>query len=72
MKADYWKREKQASYMEENSKLFMTHSQVNDISNDIQSLDSGSSNHMSGIRSMFKYIDETHKLKVRFGDNKQI
>ena len=57
---------------EENSKLFMTHSQVNDISNDIWFLDSGCSNYILGIRSMFRDIDETHKLKVRLGDNKQI
>ena len=57
---------------EENSKLFMTHSQVNDISNDIWFLDSGCSNHMSGIKSIFRDIDETHKLNVRLGDNKQI
>ena len=55
---------------EENSKLFMTHSQVNDISNDIWFLDSGCSNHMSNIKSMFKDIDKTHKLKVRLRDNK--
>ena len=57
---------------EENSKLFMTHSQVHDISNDIWFLDSGCSNHMSGIKSIFRDIDETHKLNVRLGDNKQI
>ena len=27
---------------------------------------------MSGIKSIFRYIDETHKLNVRLGDNKQI
>ena len=75
MKADCWKREKQASYVEkieENSKLFMTHSQIHNISNDIWFLDSGCSNHMSGIKSIFRDIDETHKLNVRLGDNKQI
>ena len=75
MKADCWKREKQANYVEkneENSKLFMTHSQIHNISNDIWFLDSGCSNHMSGIKSIFRYIDETHKLNVRLGDNKQI
>ena len=75
MKADCWKREKQASYVEkneENSKLFMTRSQVHDILNNIWFLDSGCSNHMSGIKSKFRDIDETHKLKVRLGDNKYI
>ena len=57
---------------EENSKLFMTHSQVHNISNDIWFLDSGCSNHMLGIKSIFRDIDETHKLNVRLGDNKQI
>ena len=68
MKTDCWKREKQASYMEkneENSKLFMTHSYVHNISNDIWFLDSRCSNHMSGIKSIFRDIDETHKLNVR-------
>ena len=75
MKADCWKREKQASYVEENeenSKLIMTHSQVHDISNDIWFLDSRCSNHMSGIKSIFRDIDEIHKLKVRLEDSKQI
>lgn len=74
MKTDCWKREKKTSYVEENEEnsKFMTHSQVHDISNDIWFLDSGYSNHMSGIKSIFRDIDETHKLKVRLGDNKQI
>ncbi|URD85001.1 Retrotransposon protein [Musa troglodytarum] len=46
MKADCWKREKQASYVEENED--------------------------NSIRSIFRDIDETHKLNVRLGDNKQI
>ena len=49
---------------EENSKLFMTHSQIHNISSDIWFLDSGCSNNMSGIKLIFRDIDETHKLKV--------
>ncbi|KAE8732360.1 phytosulfokine receptor 1-like [Hibiscus syriacus] len=33
---------------------------------------SGCSNHMTGVRSMFKELDESYKIKVRLGDNKQI
>ncbi|KAE8695794.1 hypothetical protein F3Y22_tig00110684pilonHSYRG00021 [Hibiscus syriacus] len=30
------------------------------------------SNHMTGVRSMFKELNESYKIKVRLGDNKQI
>ncbi|KAL6315260.1 hypothetical protein AAG906_000341 [Vitis piasezkii] len=35
-------------------------------------LDSGCSNHMTGIKSLFKELDESHKLKVKLGDDKQV
>ncbi|XP_009777772.1 uncharacterized protein [Nicotiana sylvestris] len=35
-------------------------------------LDSGCSNHMSEIRSLFKELDESKKSDVRLGDNKKI
>ena len=58
--------------IEKNNKLFVTRLQVNDISNDIWFLDSGCSNHISCIRSIFKNINKTYKLKVGLGNNKQI
>ncbi|XP_038685787.1 uncharacterized protein LOC119985569 [Tripterygium wilfordii] len=73
--ANCWSREEQANYVEENeeeSMLFMVHSSANDVSNEVWFLDSGCSKHMSGVRSMFKELDESHKLQVRLGDNKPI
>nr|XP_010918050.1 uncharacterized protein LOC105042504 [Elaeis guineensis] len=71
--ADGWKWEKQANYAkgdEEESKLFMAHMHVNDVPSEIWFSNSGCSNHMSGMRSMFKELDETHKLRVRLGEDK--
>ncbi|KAL5762607.1 hypothetical protein ACOSP7_018871 [Xanthoceras sorbifolium] len=74
IEANCWSKEKQAHYIEERqeeSKLFMTHLNV-DALNDIWFLDSGCSNHMSGIKSTFKELDESYKVQVKLGDNKQI
>ncbi|PKA55296.1 Retrovirus-related Pol polyprotein from transposon TNT 1-94 [Apostasia shenzhenica] len=69
--------EKQASYAEEKekseeSKLFLACSHPNDNLNDVWFLDSGCSNHMSSVRSMFQDLDESQKLQVRLGDDKQV
>ncbi|XP_074585493.1 uncharacterized protein LOC141841246 [Curcuma longa] len=65
----------QANYVQEGneeSKLFMVHSNSNEVQNDIWFLDSGCSNHMTGNKSLFKELDESQKMLVRLGDNKQI
>ena len=74
VKANCWSKEKQAGYAEweeEELKLFMEHHEDSSIPKHIWFLDSGCSNHMTG-RSWFKEIDESYKLKVRLGDDKQI
>ena len=35
-------------------------------------LDSGCSNHMTGVKLLFKELDETIKAKVTLGDDKQV
>lgn len=35
-------------------------------------MDSGCSNHMSGERNLFRNLDESFKIGVRLGDNKEI
>ncbi|KAJ0077459.1 hypothetical protein Patl1_35960 [Pistacia atlantica] len=76
VKAECWKlREKQASYAEqkeEEVKLFMAYHVDTTTSNNIWFLDSGCSNHMTGIKSLFTELDESYKLKVRLGDDKQM
>lgn len=65
----------QASYVEEESqesKLFMAHLYTNKVSHDAWFVDSGCSNHMTGNRLLFKELDESQKLQVRLGDNKQM
>lgn len=34
-------------------------------------IDSGCSNHMSGAKSIFKKLDESHKSEVRLGNDKK-
>ena len=71
--------EKQANYAEEAGeedekefKLFMARSETIESSNDTWFLDSGCSNHMTGLRFLFKELDESYKIKVRLGDDKQM
>ena len=39
---------------------------------DVWFLNSGCSNHMTGIHFLFKDLDKTYKVKVRLGDDKQM
>lgn len=55
---------------EEKSKLFMAFFLANNVSNDVRFLESGYSNHMSCIRSMFKEFDESYKMQLRLRDDK--
>ncbi|KAG7576575.1 Ribonuclease H-like superfamily [Arabidopsis thaliana x Arabidopsis arenosa] len=76
MQVDCWKKqneEKQASFVEKDvqPRLFMAYKSL-DVSKTVWYLDSGCSNHMSGIKSMFKEIDESYKLKVKLGDDKEV
>ncbi|KAJ8900589.1 hypothetical protein K2173_025366 [Erythroxylum novogranatense] len=52
--------------------LFMTQVSANDSIDDLWYIDSACSNHMTGKRSKFKELDETHKAQVRLGDDKQV
>ncbi|KAL6324297.1 hypothetical protein AAG906_007415 [Vitis piasezkii] len=78
VQAECWKKErqeKQANYVEQEEdqvKLFMAYNEEVVSSNNIWFLDSGCSNHMTGIKSLFKELDESHKLKVKLGDDKQV
>ncbi|CAL9234757.1 unnamed protein product [Arabidopsis halleri] len=63
MQVDCWKKqkeEKQASFIEEDvqPRLFMASKSL-DVSKIVWYLDNGCSNHMSGIKSMFKERDES-------------
>ncbi|GKV51302.1 hypothetical protein SLEP1_g57970 [Rubroshorea leprosula] len=71
-----WEKAKQqANFVEEKEveeNLFLTYLIPNVSNFDLWFLDSGCSNHMIGVRSLFRNIDETVKLKVRLGDKKQV
>lgn len=74
--ADCWSKqrnEQRSNFVEnvqEESKLFMTHSHITDGSESVWFLDSGCSNHMTGTKSLFKELDESQKSEVRLGDDK--
>ena len=76
VKADYWKWEKQANYVEHEEekdvKLFMAYEKNATAHNNIWYLDSGCSNHMSGAKSSFKELDEAFKSEVTLGDDNQV
>ncbi|KAA8523955.1 hypothetical protein F0562_010614 [Nyssa sinensis] len=76
IKADCWYKDQQVNYAaengEESSMLFMTHFDPNNKSSDVWFVDSGCSNHMTGMKSLFKELDETQKLKVQLGNAKEM
>ena len=75
VKANCWNKEKQVNYAEEvdeESNLFMVHHDADETPSDVWFVDSGCSNHMSGMKAIFKELDETQKMKVKLGDNKEI
>ncbi|KAA8524804.1 hypothetical protein F0562_011227 [Nyssa sinensis] len=76
IKVDCWYKDQQVNYAaengEESSKLFMTHFDPNNKSSDVWFVDSGCSNHMTGMKSLFKELDETQKLKVQLGNAKEM
>ncbi|KAL3533684.1 hypothetical protein ACH5RR_007205 [Cinchona calisaya] len=42
------------------------------ITGDVWFLDISCCNHMTSVQSLFKELDETYKIKVRLGDDKQV
>ena len=52
-------------------RLFMAYKSLG-VSKTVWYLDSEFSNHMTGIKSLFKEIDKSHKLKVKLGDDKEV
>ncbi|KAL3537426.1 hypothetical protein ACH5RR_000792 [Cinchona calisaya] len=50
----------------------MAHYDTNEVSSDVWFVASGCSNHMTGMKEIFKGLDETQKMKVKLGDNKDI
>ncbi|XP_020687907.1 uncharacterized protein LOC110103503, partial [Dendrobium catenatum] len=67
-----WSKQKQANIADkttDQNNLFMTHFQGDCDISEIWFLDSGCSNHMTGMKFFFKEIDMSKKSKVIFGDN---
>ncbi|TYI02494.1 hypothetical protein ES332_A11G270800v1 [Gossypium tomentosum] len=67
--------QEQASYTEQEDeviKLFMAYQKDTTSHNNIWFLGSGCSNHMIGVKSLSKEIDETFKQNVTLGDSKKI
>ena len=50
----------------------MAHYDINDVASSMWFVDSGCSNHMLGIKALFKGPDEILKMKVKLGDDKEI
>lgn len=70
-----WEKQKQqANYAdkEEENRLFMACFHSNENMNGIWFLDSGCSNHMTSEKSSFQCLDESIKMQVKLGDDKQL
>lgn len=50
----------------------MTHYDMNNAHSDVWFIDSGYSNHMTSMKKLFRDLDETKKMKVKLGDNKEM
>ncbi|KAJ0080589.1 hypothetical protein Patl1_24239 [Pistacia atlantica] len=74
-KGDCWYKDQQVNYATENgeeSKLFIAHLDTNYESSDVWFVDRSYSNHMTGMKSKLKELDETHKMQVKLGNGKEI
>lgn len=74
---DCWAKQKDekqqvnlAENVDDDSKLFVVQSPTQDVNDGLWFVDSGCSNHMSGMKTLFKELDECKKSEVRIGDNK--
>ena len=75
IKADCWYKDQKMNFAtetEEENKFFMACIEVDQKPSDLWFLDSGCSNHMIDIKSLFKELDETKKIKVQLGNIKEI
>ncbi|KAJ4820349.1 polyprotein [Rhynchospora pubera] len=82
VQADCYKKkreEEQANVVEEKGSeegttamLFMTKTNEESDVSQVWFLDSGCSNHMSGLKHLFEELDESYKKSVRLGNNKEI
>lgn len=79
VKAECWAREKQPERgvtliveEKEANNLFMASSSSEEAVTLVWLVDSGCLNHMTGDRSLFSYLDESQKVSVRLGNNKEM
>ncbi|KAL4273006.1 hypothetical protein GQ457_13G030250 [Hibiscus cannabinus] len=61
-----------AAESDEENKLFMACIDANHMPSDLWFVDSGCSNHMTGIKSLFKELDESQKMKVQLGKKRKM
>ncbi|KAH7655517.1 RNA-directed DNA polymerase protein [Dioscorea alata] len=78
MKAECRSKEKQqddaglVAGEEDAGYLFMASNAAETQPNSVWLVDSGCSNHMTGDRTLFSSLDESLKINVRLGDNKEM
>ena len=74
VKSECWYKDKNAIVVEgiEETNLFMAHNDISCVTNSAWLIDSRCSNHMTGKKELFRDLDETKKLKVKLGDDKEI
>ncbi|KAJ8644821.1 hypothetical protein MRB53_006569 [Persea americana] len=80
MKADCWSKDEQSNFTKEEGdegehidgeeKLFMAQNEKNEETHQshVWFIDSGCLNHMTGCKSLFSFLDESDKQKVRLGN----
>ncbi|KAL4032489.1 hypothetical protein IC575_005567 [Cucumis melo] len=82
VKVDCWYKNQRANFAAENeafenkgkgeNKLFMTNIPSDQKTAEVWFIDSGCSNHMTGLKPVFKELNEGEKLKVELGNGKEL
>ncbi|KAA0046865.1 putative gag-pol polyprotein, identical [Cucumis melo var. makuwa] len=80
--ADYWYKNQRVNFAAENeasenngkgeNKLFMTNILSDQKTGEVWFIDSGCSNHMTGLKPVFKELNEGEKLKVELENGKEL
>ncbi|KAL0558913.1 hypothetical protein IC582_003500 [Cucumis melo] len=82
VKADCWYKNQRANFTEQNeasenngkgeNKLFMINIPSDQKTTEVWFIDSGHLNHMTGLKPVFKELNEGEKLKVELGNSKEL
>lgn len=74
MKEECWLKDKGINIVDEPnvSTLFMVYCDTHNVAESLWLVNSGCSNRMIGMKKLSRELDETYKIKIKLGDNKEM